>query len=50
MIILIADAPAHGKEYNNGGDKYPSEDMFDALKLLKEKNIRLIFLKVGTTE
>ena len=32
FLILVADAPSHGKKYNNGiSDNYPEEELDDAL-------------------
>ena len=46
-LILVADAPAHGKKYNNGiSDNYPDEELEDALELLIQRDIRLVILQV----
>ena len=44
-MILIADAPTHGKKYNNGiSDNYPDEELEDALAMLIKNDIRLVVL------
>ena len=46
-LILVADAPTHGKKYNNGiSDNYPDEELEDALELLIKNDIRLVVLQV----
>lgn len=40
FIVLIADAPTHGKKYNGGcDDGYPDEDIRDAIESLIKENI-----------
>lgn len=43
IAVLICDAPTHGKRYNGGvSDRYPNEDIEDAVKQLIENNILLV--------
>ncbi|CAK65713.1 unnamed protein product (macronuclear) [Paramecium tetraurelia] len=43
IAVLICDAPTHGKRYNGGvADRYPNEDIEDAINLLIEKNILFV--------
>lgn len=53
IALLICDAPTHGKRYNAGvSDRYPNEDIEDAIKLLIEHNIlfvAILFNKITLT-
>ncbi|CAD8068123.1 unnamed protein product [Paramecium sonneborni] len=43
IAVLICDAPTHGKRYNGGvSDRYPNEDIEDAINLLIDNNILLV--------
>lgn len=43
IAVLICDSPNHGKKYNNGvSDRYPNEDLDDAIELLIENNILFV--------
>lgn len=43
IAILICDAPTHGRRYNGGvSDRYPDEDIEDAINLLIENNILFV--------
>ncbi len=46
-LILITDAPAHGKKYNNcDRDDFPDEDLQEEIKALCRRNISLITLNI----
>lgn len=46
LAILICDAPTHGSKYNGGvSDRYPNEDIKDAILELIEKNIFLMAIQ-----
>ncbi|CAD8067314.1 unnamed protein product [Paramecium sonneborni] len=50
LAILICDAPTHGQRYNGGvSDRYPKEDIEDAINLLIEKNIFLLAIQFQKT-
>ncbi|CAD8165566.1 unnamed protein product [Paramecium pentaurelia] len=43
IALLICDAPTHGKRYNGGvSDRYPNEDIEDAINLLIDHNILFV--------
>lgn len=43
IAVLICDAPTHGKKYNAGvSDRYPTEDIEDAIKMLIDNNVLLV--------
>lgn len=43
FVVLIADAPTHGKRYNGGcDDSYPDEDIEDAIQMLIKNNIAFL--------
>lgn len=42
FVVLIADAPTHGKRYCENGDDYPEEDIQDAIEELMKRKIGFI--------
>ena len=43
IAMLICDAPTHGRKYNGGvSDRYPDEDIRDAIEMLIENNILFV--------
>lgn len=49
LAIVICDSPTHGKRYNGGvSDRYPNEDIEDAILGLIDKNIFLMAIKFNS--
>ena len=53
VLVLVSDAPCHGKKYHSYDDSYPSGDPLGlvpekSLEILKGKNVRVLGLMCGS--